>query len=117
MAKPGFATRIQDIGLFKAFCIREDCCLQLWMEASDVFNRQTLGRIQNNVSNVQLGQVASVSGNRAIQNTARFDFWDRSEYATSNFHTACSRHHLVGGQHAAAGRKGVPELGENASVF
>jgi hypothetical protein len=67
----------EDFGLQKNTKLGEHVRFQLRAEFLNAFNRSTLGTsngIQTNVTNVQFGQVTSISGNRQIQVGTRLDF-------------------------------------------
>jgi hypothetical protein len=70
----GFAGRNEDIGIMKNNKLGEKFRLQIRAEFLNAFNRHTLGGIQTSVTNVQFGQVTSVSGNRSVQFGMRLDF-------------------------------------------
>jgi hypothetical protein len=64
----------EDFGLQKNTKLGEHVRFQLRAEFLNAFNRSTLGGIQTGITNVQFGQVTSISGNRQIQVGTRLDF-------------------------------------------
>jgi hypothetical protein len=77
----GFALNIrdpwslnEDIGIRKAFRIREGMKAEIRAELLNAFNRHFFGGIDTNVLSPRFGQVTSVSGNRTGQVGLRLDF-------------------------------------------
>jgi len=64
----------EDIALQKNHYFSENRRLQFRADFLNGFNRHTLGGINTTVTSPTFGQVTSVSGNREIQLTVRFDF-------------------------------------------
>ena len=69
-----FWGRNEDIGLRKAFRVREGMKAEFRVELLNAFNRHTFGGIDTNVLNPRFGQVTNVSGNRTGQVGLRLDF-------------------------------------------
>ncbi|MBO0862154.1 MAG: TonB-dependent receptor [Chloracidobacterium sp.] len=69
-----FWGRNEDIGLRKAFRVREGMKAEFRVELLNAFNRHTFGGIDTNVLSPRFGQVTSVSGNRTGQVGLRLDF-------------------------------------------
>ncbi|MGH9838655.1 MAG: carboxypeptidase regulatory-like domain-containing protein [Blastocatellia bacterium] len=69
-----FWGRNEDIGLRKAFRVREGMKTEFRVELLNAFNRHTFGGIDTGVLNPRFGQVTSVGGNRTGQVGLRLDF-------------------------------------------
>jgi hypothetical protein len=70
----GFGTINENLTLYKSFQLLERLRFQLRGELLNVLNRHNFGGINTNVTNVNFGQVTTVSGNRQVQISGRFDF-------------------------------------------
>jgi hypothetical protein len=64
----------EDLGLHKAFRVKEGMNVEIRAELLNVFNRHFFGGIVTNVLDPRFGQVASVFGNRVGQLGMRLDF-------------------------------------------
>jgi len=64
----------EDIGVQKSHWIRENLRFQIRTELLNVFNRHNLAGLNTAVNNLSFGQMTSVSGNRQVQLSVRFDF-------------------------------------------
>ncbi len=69
-----FWGRNEDIGLRKAFRLREGMKAEFRVELLNAFNRHTFGSIDTGVLNPRFGQVTNVTGNRTGQVGLRLDF-------------------------------------------
>ncbi len=69
-----FGTTNEDLCLQKVEQINEKLRFRLRAEFLNAFNRHDLGGINTAVNNASFGQVTSVTGNRQVQLSARFDF-------------------------------------------
>jgi hypothetical protein len=64
----------EDLGIRKAFRVREGMKVEIRGEMLNVFNRHFFGGIVTDVLNTRFGQVTSVTGNRSAQLGFRLDF-------------------------------------------
>jgi len=69
-----FWGRNEDIGLRKAFRVREGMKAEFRVELLNAFNRHTFGGIETRVLDPRFGQVTSVGGNRTGQVGLRVEF-------------------------------------------
>ena len=69
-----FWGRNEDIGLRKAYRVREGMKAEFRVELLNAFNRHTFGVIETRVLDPRFGQVTNVSGNRTGQVGLRLDF-------------------------------------------
>ena len=69
-----FGTANEDLSIQKVQQITEKLRFRLRGEFLNVLNRHQLGGVSTSVNNANFGQVTSVSGNRNVQLSARFDF-------------------------------------------
>ena len=70
----GFGTSTENLTLTKSQALTERVRFQIRTELLNALNRHQLGGINTSVTNANFGQVTSVSGNRQIQLSVRFDF-------------------------------------------
>ena len=70
----GFGTINENLVLTKSQPITEKVRFQLRAEFLNAFNRHQLGGISTSVTNINFGQVTTVSGNRQVQLSARIEF-------------------------------------------
>jgi len=70
----GFGTINENLVLTKSQPVTEKVRLQLRAEFLNAFNRPQLGGISTSVTNINFGQVTTVSGNRQVQLSVRIEF-------------------------------------------
>ncbi len=70
----GFGTRSENLTLTKSHAVTEKLRFQLRAEFFNLFNRSQPGGITTGINNPNFGQVTSISGNRQVQVSGRFDF-------------------------------------------
>lgn len=70
----GFGATSENLTLTKSHRIAERATLQLRGELLNLLNRRVLGGISSDVNNPNFGYATSVSGNRQVQVSARFEF-------------------------------------------
>jgi hypothetical protein len=70
----GFGTTNENLTLTKSHTIAEGVTFMLRGELLNMFNRHVLGGISGDVNNPNFGYATSVSGNRQVQVSGRFEF-------------------------------------------